>query len=300
MERMKNTLYYYKVAGLAFGIELNEGIDIKGRLGAYEPFIINQADELLFKLPVVTDEGILPCGDNQWNLLYKDDFKGVITNIFADGKGIYHYVSMHVHKPSMWSCVDFSVDLRNMQCRVHGDTDYQLFALNNALMLMFSLASSQKDTLLFHASVIMQGGKGYLFLGKSGTGKSTHSCLWLKYIPGSVLLNDDYPAVRFVDGVPLVFGTPWSGKTPCYKNEQVPVGCFVRLWQATTNEIEKLPLFQAYAALLPTISNIRWEKQYADSVSDNIARLIQKVPVFSLKNRPEKEAAIMCFDEIKH
>ena len=36
-----------------------------------------------------------------------------------------------------------------------------------------------------------------LFQGKSGTGKSTHSGLWLKHIPGCELLNDDNPIVHF-------------------------------------------------------------------------------------------------------
>jgi hypothetical protein len=168
--------------------------------------------------------------------------------------------------------------------------------LNNALMLLFALSSSSHDTLLFHSSVIKYNGKGYMFLGKSGTGKSTHSQLWLKYIEGSELLNDDNPAVRLIEGEPWVFGSPWSGKTPCYKNEQVPVGGFLRLWQAPVNEIARLSTLQAYAALLPTISNMRWEKRCADAVNATINKVISKVPVFSLKNRPEEAAARMSFN----
>ena len=57
-----------------------------------------------------------------------------------------------------------------------------------------------------------------MLLGKSGTGKSTHSRLWLKYIPDTKLLNDDNPAVRIMDNnTIMIYGTPWSGKTPCYK-----------------------------------------------------------------------------------
>ena len=52
-----------------------------------------------------------------------------------------------------------------------------LFSVNNSLMLMYAFCSAPYKTLEMHASVIMNGGKGYLFLGKSGTGKSTHSSL---------------------------------------------------------------------------------------------------------------------------
>ena len=52
-----------------------------------------------------------------------------------------------------------------------------LFALDNALMLLFAMSTAALDTLEIHSSVTMCDGKGYAFLGKSGTGKSTHSRL---------------------------------------------------------------------------------------------------------------------------
>ena len=73
-------------------------------------------------------------------------------------------------------------------------------------MIAFAFSGAQKDLLLIHASVTMKDGKGYLFLGKSGTGKSTHSQLWLKHIPGTELLNDDNPAVRLINDEVIVYG----------------------------------------------------------------------------------------------
>ena len=53
------------------------------------------------------------------------------------------------------------------------------FALDNALMLMYAAGTIGEDTLLIHASVIMNADEGFVFLGRSGTGTSTHSRLWL-------------------------------------------------------------------------------------------------------------------------
>ena len=287
---------YYRVAGLAFAVELYEGIELETRLSAYKPFVCNKTDDLLFRMPVIVDDSGSPSKDEcKWRLLVNDSFKDVISEIYVDTHGDYHYVSKLENKAGMWSSIDYNREFSDMKCRVHGDAGFQLFALNNALMLMFALCSSTKETLLFHASVVKYEGKGYLFLGKSGTGKSTHSQLWLNHIKGCELLNDDYPAIRLINGKPCVFGTPWSGKTPCYKNEQVLVGGFIRLWQAPVNEIKRLSLFEAYGALLPTVTNMRWEKKCADAVSVSIQKLIEDTPVFSLKNRPEKEAAVMSF-----
>lgn len=295
---MKQNLYY-KVAGLTFGIELHEGIELEGKLEAYEPFSTERTDNPLFMLTVRNSEDQSAKADRDWKLLIDNDFEGMLTEIYTDAENVYHYAIHFVHQPDMWGCTDFDPELRHLTCRIHGSQNFQLFALNNALMLLFALCSAKHDTLLFHSSVIKHDGRGYMFLGKSGTGKSTHSQLWLEYIEGSELLNDDNPAVRLIDGKPWVFGTPWSGKTPCYKNDQVPVSGFLRLWQAPVNEIERLSTLQAYVALLPTVSNMRWEKQNADAVNATLNKVISAVPVFSLKNRPEEAAARMSFNAFK-
>lgn len=294
---MKQQTKYYKVAGLAFGVEVGDGIELEGRLGAYEPFEVEKPEDLLFLMPIEISNGNMPLEEG-WRKAINSEAEGFVEQLYADDKNGYHYVVKLDRKPGMWVCVDFNRDMTEAGCRVCGDEAFQLLALNNALMLMFALCGASHDVLLFHSSVIMHQGKGYMFLGKSGTGKSTHSQLWMKYIGGCELLNDDNPAVRVIDGRPWVFGTPWSGKTPCYKNKQVPVGGIVRLWQAPVNEIQRLGTLQAYAALLPTVSSMRWESWCADYVNATLNSLIQAVPVFSLKNRPEEAAARMSFNAL--
>ena len=102
------------------------------------------------------------------------------------------------------------------------------FAVDNAAMLVFAFATADRQTLLFHSSVTVREGKAYMFLGHSGTGKSTHSRQWLTAFEDAWLLNDDNPAVRLMEsGEVWVYGTPWSGKTACYKNEKAPVQALV-------------------------------------------------------------------------
>ena len=81
------------------------------------------------------------------------------------------------------------------------------FALSNAMMLLYTFNTTPFDTLMVHASVIAYKGEGYVFLGKSGTGKSTHSRLWLENIEGTYLLNDDNPVIRVFGDEVLVYGT---------------------------------------------------------------------------------------------
>ena len=110
----------------------------------------------------------------------------------------------------LWANSDFTLSKLLIAC-----PSESLFAINNALMLQYAFRTAGMNTLEMHASVIENGGKGYLFLAKSGTGKSTHSKMWLRNIPDSHLLNDDNPIVRVLeDGSVRVYGSPWSGKTP--------------------------------------------------------------------------------------
>ena len=167
-------------------------------------------------------------------------------------------------------------------------------AIDNALMVLFALATADQHTALFHAAVVSHQGKGYMFLGKSGTGKSTHARLWLRYIAGVELMNDDNPVVR--DGI--VYGSPWSGKTPCYRNVSCPLAGIVLLSQAPHNKIWRLEGLEAYAALVPSISGMRWDKRVADGLHQTENTLSMTTPIWHLECLPDEEAASLCFAQV--
>ena len=172
-------------------------------------------------------------------------------------------------------------------------------AVDNALMILFAMASACFNTALFHSATVSFEGKGYMFLGKSGTGKSTHARLWLQNIPGTELMNDDNPAVRIkADGTAVVYGTPWSGKTPCYRNISAPIGGIVLLSQAPYNKIVRLKGIGAYAAVVPSISGKRWDSLIADGLHETENALASGVPVWHLDCLPDADAAHLCKDTV--
>ena len=172
-------------------------------------------------------------------------------------------------------------------------------AVDNALMIMFAMASACLGTVLFHAAVVSLDGRGYMFLGKSGTGKSTHARLWLQNIPGTELMNDDNPAVRIkADGTAVVYGTPWSGKTPCYRNICAPIGGIVLLSQAPYNKIVRLNGIGAYAAVVPSISGKRWDSRIADGLHETENMLASSIPVWHLDCLPDANAALICKETV--
>ena len=171
--------------------------------------------------------------------------------------------------------------------------------LNWLLMMVFGQVALSYDTVMIHASVIAVKNKGYAFLGKSGTGKSTHSRLWLQHIPEAELLNDDNPAIRvYPSGEVYIFGTPWSGKTACYRNTKVQLAGLVRLEQAKENSWTNFTGASKLIQILPSCSAIRWNKDLFNQMLRITQRIVEVVPIGYLKNLPIKEAAELCYQEI--
>lgn len=167
------------------------------------------------------------------------------------------------------------------------------------LRIAFAQAVILRDGISIHASAVAADGKAFLFLGKSGTGKSTHARMWLRNIQGSHLLNDDNPAIRLIDGKPVAFGTPWSGKTPCYRNESCPVGGIVRLVQSDADIFMQKKDVAAFVALLPSCSVVHSDSALQARLCDTIAKIIELVPVGELKCLPDNESAIICYNNFK-
>ena len=185
------------------------------------------------------------------------------------------------------------------RCALYGDKHKRCFGLNNVLMLAMAFAGSFKDTLLIHASTVQNGAYGYPFIAKSGTGKSTHVGLWLTHIPGSELLNDDNPILRIVDGKPFIYGSPWSGKTPCYRNRKAKLAAITRIERADENRLERLSTVQAFASLLPSCSSMKWDEAIFNNICNVVSKFIQLVPIYTLHCRPDKAAAELSYQTLK-
>lgn len=176
--------------------------------------------------------------------------------------------------------------------RVYLYGNYSPRLLKFALWIGYGIMTVQEGTVAMHGSCIVYREKAVLFLGESGTGKSTHTRSWREYIPGSELLNDDSPIVRCENGEVRIYGSPWSGKTPCYKPECYPLAGCVRLSQAPRNRICRLNVLQALAALHPSAPPaFAYDNRLYDGVCNVLERILSQVPVCHLACLPDREAA---------
>ena len=171
--------------------------------------------------------------------------------------------------------------------------------LRFGLWMVFTLLAAPEGLTPIHASTVVWGGRAVLCLGESGTGKSTHTRLWLENVAGSRLLNDDSPIIGVGDGCTMAYGSPWSGKTPCYHNEHVAVAAIVRLSQAPHNKIRRLGAVQALGALYPSCPPaLAYDSGYTDHIVALLSKVIERTPIYHLECLPDREAALLCHDTI--
>ena len=107
------------------------------------------------------------------------------------------------------------------------------------------------DTLLMHGSAVAVDGAAYLFIAKSGTGKSTHTRLWRELLKEkAVMINDDKPLVRVTEGGAVIYGTPWDGKHRLSTNTACPLAAVCILERAGDNHIRQIDRNEALPMLL--------------------------------------------------
>lgn len=146
------------------------------------------------------------------------------------------------------------------------------------------------DGFFIHSSAVALDGKAYLFSGPCGVGKSTHTRLWRgEFGDAAEIINDDKPAIRYLDGRFDVFGTPWSGKSRRNRNVRVPLDGLALLSQARENKIERVSDPEAiYFILNQTVRPCG--KETAERLLTLLDRFFRSVPVWRLECAPNLEA----------
>ena len=294
--------YYFNIAEHTIRIDFLPSANAEGQqvqrndmrlLPSFVSFATNPCaeDELFFHLTV--DDALRPVSKEHRERIRKFDTGNGETVVDLIDDGGYQYIIKDI-KSAECALLLSNKDFTECRCALNGNYNMRSFGLNNALMLIFAFAGSRQDTLLIHASLVRQNGYGYAFTAKSGTGKSTHVSLWLRHLTGCDLMNDDNPIVRIIDGQPYIYGGPWSGKTPCYRNVKARLGAITRIDRAPANSVDRLAPIDAFASLLPSCSSMKWDEDIFRRICNTVTKIVETTPIYTLHCLPNKEAAILC------
>lgn len=283
--------YYYNVAELALRIDFMESdINDVRLVPSLQPFEVSreeyEAGDRFFRLTV--DDSLKVRKDRQRIRAFDTGNGDTVVDVLPDGG--YQYIIKDIRGASC-CLLQTDKEFANCRCALNGDYTMRHFGLNNALMLIFAFAGARRGLLLMHASTVRCDGRGFAFIAKSGTGKSTQVSMWLRHIPGCDLMNDDNPIIRIKpDGI-FIYGSPWSGKTPCYRRVKAPLGGITRIDRAQSNSMERQTGIQAFASVLPSCSSMKWDHDIYNAICDSVTTLVERIPIHTLHCLPDREAA---------
>ena len=178
----------------------------------------------------------------------------------------------------------------------HNEDDSVL--MFNVVCMAVCYFVQMKNGFVFHSSSLCSAGMGIAFSAKSGTGKSTHTNLWLQNIPDTFILNDDTPIIFLgKDEKFYISGTPWAGTTGINKNVTVPLKAIVFLERGEENEISPMSPAEAMQPFFDGIKAPITDKMFSNCL-DTLNKLFISVPVYRLKCNMDPEAAIVAFNGI--
>lgn len=216
----------------------------------------------------------------------------------ADGAFIYRYNVGYTRNPdSIMLTMDPS------------GTDYQLLlpeehrellhreGVDLARLLGQELLFIRNQRLIIHASFIRYMGKGILFTGPSGMGKSTQAGLWERYL-GAEVLNGDKTVLHIAEDRVTAWGSPYAGTSGIFRNESAPAAAIIALRQGPENTIRRLRGREALMELMPRMATAPWADQWHLKAMDLAIELVQRVPVYLLSCRPDREAVELVKREI--
>jgi hypothetical protein len=140
-------------------------------------------------------------------------------------------------------------------------------------------------------------GRGHLFVGRSGAGKTTMARLW-QDVPGVTILSDDRIILRKLDGRIWMYGTPWHGEGGMASPEKVLLTGVYFLQKGGRNEL--LPRSKVDAALgLSACSFPPFYSREAMAFTLGFAEdVANEIPCYELRFLPDGRVVELIVDQI--
>lgn len=152
-------------------------------------------------------------------------------------------------------------------------------------VLMVCLLSRGRG-LMVHACGISADGRGYLFAGNSGQGKTTMAELWKR---DGVVLNDDRVILRPGKDDFLMYGTPWHGADKGVSPQSVPVEKILFLQHGEFHKTTRLSEPEASSRLLSCSMLPIWDSDGLRFTLDFCAESVRTIPSYRLEFAPRRD-----------
>ena len=157
------------------------------------------------------------------------------------------------------------------------------YPLNQILMI---LLLCRGKGMILHACGINDRGRGYLFLGHSGHGKSTMAKVWFEN--SATILNDDRIVIREKEGAFWMYGTPWHGDFKPWSSQGIAVEKMFFLHRGNGNAVDPKRGAEAVSMVLARSFPPLWDEAGMAFTMDLCHRMVSKVPCYQLSFLPDR------------
>ena len=173
-----------------------------------------------------------------------------------------------------------------------GDCEYVLYGA------YFYKELLKHKGILLHSSCVVKDNYAYLFSAPSGTGKSTHTSLWLSVFKDAKILNDDKPAILIKNDKIYACGTPFSGKTNLNLNEEYEIKGIAFLERSKDNWIKEMDVNKSiYSILNQTIRPD--DEANMDLAISTIEEIVKRIKIYQFGCNISKDAVYTSYEAMK-
>ena len=177
-----------------------------------------------------------------------------------------------------------SIDCENKSGYLYLNLDQPFEAIDYCLRVIYSIVAYRVGGILLHAAGIVKNGYTYLFIGHSGSGKTTVA----QVSKPALVLNDDLVLLLKRENVWLVFGTPFWNPTQVEPNPGfAPLGGIYFLVKDKEVFLEVPGQGQALAEIISNIPVISTDPEFAAGLIQRGSELTKEIKSFRLHFLPD-------------
>lgn len=211
----------------------------------------------------------------------------------------------------MWRAKDDSSYLISLHGNENGNEPYQVIIANNHLsgfqvlnmdgesnfhtldfpleLTLSGYLNINKVGIFLHSALALVHGKGVLFPGAPGSGKSSISALCLQDKECEVF-TDEKVILREKNGMLYAYGTPWHSTLPVYQNSGVPLQKIFFIKHGKENSFQKISTLDAANRLMVRCFPTFWHKEGMQFALDFCTRIASEIECYEFGFVPDKTA----------
>jgi len=137
---------------------------------------------------------------------------------------------------------------------------------------------------ILHAAGFAMDGKGVVFTGPAGVGKSTLAAA-LEREPSLTILGEDQVLLRYLDGQFWIFGTPWHENPLMCSPVGVPLGQVFFLEKNGRDQIQSISPAAGVTRLLQTAFIPYYRREAVEKILERLVLLSKHIPFNTLSYR---------------